>query len=157
VGLVGFGMAGRVFHAPLITANPHLHLSHIVQRSGNEAQELHPQSTILRDLAGLLSAPEVELVVIATPNNSHFELASKALEAGKHVVVDKPFTITSSEADRLIVKARECDRLLTVFQNRRWDGDFLTVKDILGKGYLGDLVEFESRFDRFRPALRLYA
>jgi scyllo-inositol 2-dehydrogenase (NADP+) len=152
VGLVGYGMSSRVFHAPLISANPLMHLTHIVQRHGDEAASAYPQAKIVRDLDELLADPDVELVVVATPNSTHFEIAQRALKAGKHVVVDKPFTISTKEADGLIALSRQAGRILSVFQNRRWDGDFLTVRQILEKGLLGRVAEFESRFDRFRPA-----
>lgn len=154
VGLVGFGLAGRVFHAPLISANPNLRLTHVVQRHGNESQQKYPQAKLIRDVDGLLADPSVDLVVVATPNASHFEIAAKSLQAGKHVVVDKPFAISSTEADELIVLARSMERLLSVFHNRRWDGDFLTVRQILNKKLLGRLAEFGSRFDRFRPQIK---
>ena len=154
VGLIGFGMAGQVFHAPLIHANPNLRLTHIVQRRGNSSQQRYPTARVLSDVDALLADESVDLVVVATPNVSHFDLASRALQAGKHVVVDKPFTITSKDADHLIVLAKKVNRLLSVFQNRRWDGDFLTVCQILDQKLLGRVVEFESHFDRFRPALK---
>lgn len=154
VGLVGYGLAGRVFHAPLIHANPNLRLAWIVQRTGDEAGARYPQATILRDTRSLIENPVVDLVVIATPNESHFPIASQALQAGKHVVVDKPFTITTRDADELIATAQKSARVLSVFQNRRWDGDFLTVQKILQQKEVGELAEFESRFDRFRPALK---
>jgi scyllo-inositol 2-dehydrogenase (NADP+) len=149
--LVGFGMSSRVFHAPLITTNPDLRLTHIVERHGDEAAKAYPRATIVRDLDVLLSEPTVQLVVVATPNPTHFEIASRALKAGKHVVVDKPFTISTKEADALIAQSRAAGLLLSVFQNRRWDGDFLTVQQILKQGVLGRIAEFESRYDRFRP------
>jgi scyllo-inositol 2-dehydrogenase (NADP+) len=154
VGLIGFGMAGQVFHAPLIHANPHLRLTHIVQRRGGQSQERYPQAKVVRDVNAVLGDPSISLVVIATPNTTHFELAAQALEAGKHVVVDKPFTITSADADQLIALSRTVNRVLSVFQNRRWDGDFLTVRRILDQKLLGRVTEFESRYDRFRPALK---
>jgi predicted dehydrogenase len=154
VGLIGFGMAGQVFHAPLIHANPNLRLTHIVQRRGNLSQQRYPNARVVQDVDALLADASVDLVVVATPNASHFDLTSRALKAGKHVVVDKPFTITSADADKLIALAKEANRVLSVFQNRRWDGDFLTVCQILDQKLLGRVVEFESRFDRFRPALK---
>ena len=154
VGLIGFGLAGRVFHAPLIHANPDLQLTHIVQRHGDEAGKKYAQAKLLRNADELFSEKSIELVVVATPNTTHFELAARALSAGKHVVVDKPFTITSADADKLIDLARKQGRVLSVFQNRRWDGDFLTVRQILEQKRLGRLAEYESRFDRFRPALK---
>ena len=102
VGLIGFGLAGQVFHAPLIHANPNLRLSHIVLRHGNESEKKYPEAKVLRNADDLFAEPSVGLVVVATPNITHLELAAKALQAGKHVVVDKPFTITSKDADELI-------------------------------------------------------
>ncbi|MGC2197108.1 MAG: oxidoreductase [Terriglobales bacterium] len=154
VGLIGFGLAGQVFHAPLIHANPHLRLTHVVQRHGNEAGKKYPQAKLLHHADELFAEPSVDLVVVATPNASHFELGRKALQAGKHVVVDKPFTTISADADELIALSRQVGRVLSVFQNRRWDGDFLTVQQILNQKRVGRLVEYESRFDRFRPALK---
>lgn len=154
VGLIGFGLAGRVFHAPLIHANPDLRLTHIVQHHGNEAEKKYPQAKLLRNADEVFTEKSIDLVVVATPNSSHFELAAKALRADKHVVVDKPFTITSADADELIALSHKMGRLLSVFQNRRWDGDFLTVRQILDQKCLGRLAEYESRFDRFRPALK---
>ncbi len=154
VGLVGFGMAAKVFHAPLIRANAHLHLTHIVQRQGDEARKSHPEVRLVRDLDALLAEDSVGLVVVATPNTSHHDIAARALGAGKHVVVDKPFTVTSSDADDLIALSRKTGRVLSVFQNRRWDGDFLTVKQILERKILGRVAEYESRFDRFRPSVK---
>lgn len=154
VGLVGFGLAGQVFHAPLIHANPNLRLSHILQRRGDEAHKRYPEAKIVRDLESLLRESSVHLIVVATPNTSHLEIAAQSLQAGKHVVVDKPFTITSADADELIKVSKKVGRVLSVFQNRRWDGDFLTVRKILDQGAIGRLAEFHSRFDRFRPGVR---
>ena len=154
VGLVGFGLAGQVFHAPLIHANPNLRLTHIVQRRGSLSTSTYPEAKQLHDVDALLGEDSVALVVVATPNTSHYEIAARALQAGKHVVVDKPFTITSSDADQLIALSRKVGRVLSVFQNRRWDGDFLTVKQILDQKLLGRVVEYESRFDRFRPVVK---
>lgn len=145
-------MAAQVFHAPLIHASTDLRLTHIVQRHGDQAGRSYPQVKVLRSVDALLADDSVQLVVVATPNTSHFDIARRALEAGKHVVVDKPFTITSNDADVLIEVARSGNRVLSVFHNRRWDGDFLTVKQILSQKLLGRLVEYESRFDRFRSA-----
>ena len=154
VGIVGFGLAGRVFHAPLVRACPRLRLTHIVQRHGDEAHAAYPDVTVARSLDALLQEQSVDLVVVATPNPSHLDVAARSLRAGKHVVVDKPFTNTSADADQLIALAQQHKRVLSVFHNRRWDADFLTVRDILAKGLLGRLVEFESRFDRFRPEVK---
>jgi scyllo-inositol 2-dehydrogenase (NADP+) len=147
-------MAGQVFHAPLIHANPNLRLTHILERRGDEARKKYPQAKIVRDLDSLLGETSVDLVVVATPNTSHLEIAAQSLKAGKHVVVDKPFTLTSGDADQLIELSQKVGRALSVFQNRRWDAEFLTVRQILDKQLLGRLVEFHSRFDRFRPRVR---
>ena len=146
-------MVAERFHAPLITVEPGLRLTHVVERHANRSQQLYPEVTVVRSLTELL-ATEVEVVVVLTPNPSHYELARQALEAGKHVVVDKPFTVTSAEADQLVEIARTHHRVLGVFHNRRWDGDFLTVQKLIDEGSLGRLVEFESHFDRFRPELK---
>ena len=154
VGLVGFGLAGRAFHAPVIRAVPGLHLSAIVQRSGTEAAEKYPDVRIVRSLDELLSMPEVGLVVIATPNDTHYPLARQCLEAGRDVVVDKPFATTLEEAKSLVETAKETGRLLTVYQNRRYDGDFQAIRALVADGTLGRIVRFESAYDRFRPQLK---
>jgi scyllo-inositol 2-dehydrogenase (NADP+) len=146
-------MAARVFHAPLIRANAHLHLTHIVQRHGDQALKSYPDVRLVRDVDALLAEDSVGLVVVATPNTSHHDIAARALAAGKHVVVDKPFTLTTGDADDLIALSRKTGRVLSVFQNRRWDGDFLTVRQILDQKILGRVAEYESRFDRFRPSV----
>lgn len=150
VGLIGYGMAARVFHAPVIESVPRLRLKKVFARRGDEARERYPQVEVVRDAAALLRDEEITLVVVATPNASHFELARDSLLAGKHVVVEKPFTNTSDEARQLIELAGERERLISVHHNRRWDGDFLTVRSVVASGLLGRLVEYESHFDRFR-------
>lgn len=152
--VVGFGLGGRAFHAPIINAVPGLRLAAIVQRHGNEAQEIYPDAKIVRDLDELLAMKSVSLIAIATPNETHFPFGKKCLEAGRHVVVDKPFTTTLAEARELIEIARRNDRVLTVFQERRCDGDFRTVQDLLAKRALGKVVRFESAFDRCRPQVK---
>lgn len=154
VGLVGFGLAGRVFHAPVIQAVPGLRLKKVVERHADESSRRYPEVEVVRDVAALLKDEEIDLVVITTPNTSHFEYARDSLIAGKHVVVEKPFTTTSAEALKLIDLAHGQNRILSVHQNRRWDGDFLTVKRLLDQKLLGRLVEYESHFDRFRNQLQ---
>jgi scyllo-inositol 2-dehydrogenase (NADP+) len=154
VGLIGYGAAARVFHAPFIESVPRLKLRKVVERNGDEARRLYPHVEVVRDAADLLRDERVALVVVTTPNASHFELARQSLLAGKHVVVEKPFTNTSGEALGLIELARRQTRLLSVNHNRRWDGDFLTVRRILEAGLLGRLVEYESHYDRFRDRPR---
>ena len=150
VGLIGYGMAGRVFHAPVITAVPHLRLAKVVERRSQTSRERYPWVEVASEAAILLADSEIELIVVATPNSSHFDLARQALLADKHVVVDKPFTLTSAQAQELIDLARQQHKVVSAFQNRRWDGDFQTVSQIVKQGCLGRLVEYESHFDRFR-------
>jgi predicted dehydrogenase len=154
VGLVGFGLAGRAFHAPVIRAVPGLHLAAIVQRSGTEAAEKYPDVRIVRSLEELLSIPRIRLVVIATPNDTHYPFARKCLEAGRDVIVDKPFTTTLEEAVTLVQLAKDTGRLLTVYQNRRYDGDFQAIRTLVAQGTLGRIVRFETSYDRFRPQLK---
>ena len=142
VGLAGYGLAGSVFHAPMIRACDRMELSGVLT------------SRDLAERAGSIDElfERSDLVVVATPNRTHFEIAAAALNSGKHVVVDKPFTVTIEEADALVALANERGRLLSVFHNRRWDGDFLTVQRILPE--LGELMLFEAHWDRFRPAIK---
>jgi len=154
VGLVGFGLAGRAFHAPVIRAVPGLHLAAIVQRSGTEAAEKYPDVQIVRSLDELLSMAEIRLVVIATPNETHYPFARQCLEAGRDVVVDKPFTTNLNEAVSLTQFAKDANRLLTVYQNRRYDGDFQAIRKLVADGTLGRIVRFETSYDRFRPQLK---
>lgn len=154
VGLIGFGLAGRSFHAPVIRAVTGLRLAAILQRSGNEAAEQYPDVRIARTLDELLAIKEIRLVVIATPNDSHFPIARQCLAAGRDVLVDKPFTTTLEEAIALVQFAKVQGRLLTVYQNRRFDGDFQAIVQLVARGTLGRVVRFESNYDRFRPQLR---
>lgn len=154
VGLVGFGMAGRVFHAPLIDSEKSLHLKKVVERHGQSAKQFYPWVGIVTSFDELLADQEIDLVVIATPNKLHYDMARQALLAGKHVVVDKPFAVTSREADDLIELAASRQRLLSVFQSRRWDGDFCTVRKLLDSGVLGRIVNYEAHYNRFISALR---
>lgn len=154
VGVIGFGLAARVFHAPFVSAVPGLTLRAIVERTGDEARRRYPLTRTVRSVEELLGDEGVELVVVATPNETHFELAKRCLEVGKHVVIDKPFAATSLEAGELIELAKARGRVLAPFHNRRWDGDFLTVKRVLEEGPLGRLVTFESHFDRYRAVPR---
>ena len=154
VGLVGFGLAGRAFHAPVIRAVPGLHLSAILQRTGNEAAEKYPDVRIVRSLEELLAIREIRLVVIATPNDTHFPFAQQCLAAGRDVVVDKPFTTTVEEAKSLVQFAKEKSRLITVYQNRRYDGDFQVLRKLVAERTLGRIVRFETHYDRYRPQLK---
>jgi len=151
VGLIGFGLAGQAFHAPVIRAVPGMELACIVERSGTRAREKYPDVRVARTVEELLADKEIQLCVVATPNDSHFELARACLLAGRDVVVDKPFSPTLRESDELVRLAADRGRLITVYVERRWDGDFGTVKKIVQSGRLGTVVEYECRFDRFRP------
>lgn len=153
--VIGFGLAGKIFHTAVIRATPGLELATIVQRKGDEAQLAYPGVKIARSIEEMLEDDSIQLVVVATPSAAHFEHARQCLEAGKNVVIDKPFTLTSEEARKLIELARERKLLLTAYQSRRWDGDFLTLKAILASGKLGRIVTFENRLDRFRAEARL--
>lgn len=148
--LLSYGMSGEVFHAPLLAAHPGFDLATIVQRSGDKAKAHYPGVRIVRNVDEVMNDAGVELVVVNTPNETHFQFASRALEAGKHVVVEKPFTVTAQEAEELMALARKRNKMLTVFQNRRWDGDFLTLRKVVENNLVGKVVEFEAHYDRFR-------
>jgi len=149
VGLVGFGFAGKVFHAPVIRAVDGLRLTTIVQRHGPPDQR-YADVEFLRSVDELLTR-KIDLVVVATPNTSHHPIAKQCLLAGRHVVVDKPFTPTFGEAQELVQLAKKQQRIVTVYQDRRYTGDFATVRQVVSEGVLGHVVLFESHFDRFRP------
>jgi len=150
VGLIGFGLAGQAFHAPVIRGVPGMELACILERRGSRAKERYPKVKVARTLDELLADETIRLCVVATPNDSHFEYTKSCLMAGRDVVVDKPFTPILAEAEELVRIAAEQGRLLTVYQDRRWDGDFHTVRKLIDAGTLGKVVEYEARFDRFR-------
>jgi predicted dehydrogenase len=158
VGLVGFGLAGASFHAPFIAATPELVLSHIVTgdpERQRDATRQHPGAQIVPTVEELWAhASKLDLIVIASPNRTHASIALDAIARDLHVVVDKPFARTAAEGRRVIAAADKRGAMLTVFHNRRWDGDFLTVQRLIADGDLGQLFRFESRFDRWRPAPR---
>jgi scyllo-inositol 2-dehydrogenase (NADP+) len=151
VGLIGFGFAGRVFHAPVISSVEGLELAAVVERHTNHAAERYPGITTYRSLDAMLENPSLGLLVVATPNITHFETVSRIIAAGKSVVVDKPLAVASAEIARLIELASAHNALLVPFHNRRWDSDFQTIQKLLHEGSLGRLVHFESTFDRWRP------
>jgi len=154
VALIGYGLAGQVFHAPVIQAVAGLRLVTVVSSQPEKVRADWPEVWVSSSAEEVFSSPQIDLVVVATPNSTHFELAQQALQAGKHVVVDKPFTIRAAEARLLAELAAVRGRLLSVYQNRRWDGDFLTVQELVRSGLLGEVVHFESHFDRYRPEVR---
>jgi len=155
VALIGYGLAGAVFHGPLISSTPGMSLATIVtgdRERRARASSDHPDAQLLAGVEPLWRRPaDHDLVVVATPNRSHVALGLAALEAGLPVVIDKPMAPTAEEGRRLVAEATERDLLLAVFQNRRWDGDFLTVRRLLSEDALGPIVRFESRFERWRP------
>ncbi len=154
VGLVGFGLAGRVFHAPLISSIDGLELAAVVERTSDKAAERYPGITIYRTVDELLADSTIRLIVVASPNGTHFEIALQALEAAKNVVVDKPAAVTSGEIAQLVELAGGVGLQLIPFHNRRFDGDFRTVQTLLHNKQLGQLVHFESTHDRWRPGPR---
>jgi len=154
VGVVGFGLAGRIFHTAVIDATPGFKLQGIVKPTGDEAKAAYPGVPCYRTIEEMFADTSIRLVVVATPSHTHFEIAQRCLREQRHVIIDKPFTLTSLEASTLIDMARERNLLLSAYQNRRWDGDFKTVQQIVAGGELGRLVNYRSHFDRFRPEPR---
>ncbi|MFM9923416.1 oxidoreductase [Variovorax sp. H27-G14] len=154
-GLVGYGFAGQTFHAPVLSAVPGLVLAAVASSQPHKVLADWPGVDVVPNVAALVARSDIDLVVVATPNAQHFPVARAVLEAGKHVVVDKPFTLDVAEARALELLAKRNDRVLAVYQNRRFDADFLTLKDLLASGELGRPVYLESHFDRFRPEVKV--
>jgi len=155
VALVGYGFVGKTFHAPLIAATPGLELHTVVSSDAAKVRADFPELAVVNaDLARAVADPAIDLVVIATPDALHAPQAHIALDAGKHVVIDKPFAVTLDEARAIADHGRRVGRLVSVFQNRRWDSDFLTLQALIDRGHLGEIVQYESHFDRFRPLVR---
>lgn len=152
--LIGHGYVGQTFHAPLISSVDGLALSLVASGDAARVHARWPGVRVTSDYLAAATDPDIDLVVIATPNDSHYPLACAALLAGKHVVIDKPFTVALDEAQDLVTIAEQRGLLLSVFHNRRWDGDFLTLQAAVRSGALGDVREFISRFDRFAPVPR---
>ena len=149
-GLCAFGMSGKIFHAPFLKQHPGFSLAGIVERSKNESEKLYPEAKIYRSVEEMLELADIDLVIVNTPVQTHFEYVKKALNAGKNVVVEKPFTVNTQEAEEIVKLAQEKNLFVSVYQNRRFDRDFLQVKKILGENVLGNIKEAEIRFDRFR-------
>ena len=154
IGLMGYGFAGQTFHAPVIAHCGHARVAAIATSQPDRARADYPDATIVAGLDALLALDDIDCIVIATPNDTHFDLARRTLAAGRHVVVDKPVTLGSAEARELAALAQERSLVFAPFHNRRWDGDFVTVRDLLAAGALGRVTHFESHFDRFRPLVR---
>ena len=154
VAIVGYGYATRTFHAPLVASVAGLELRAMASSDAAKVAADWPGLGVEPTPQALLARADIDLVVIPTPNDTHHPLARAALLAGKHVVVDKPFTLDLAQAQDLDTLATRCERLLSVFHNRRWDGDFLTVRELVAGGQLGRVTRFESRVDRYRPQVR---
>ncbi len=152
--LASYGMSGLVFHGLLLEAHPGFEIRKVLERHKNDSELKHPGAVLVRTYEEILDDPEIELVIVNTPDYLHYGMSLAALQAGKHIVVEKPFTLKASEADEIIAKAKERKLMVSVFQNRRWDGDFLTVKEVIKNELTGRLVSFESHFDRFRSYIQ---
>jgi scyllo-inositol 2-dehydrogenase (NADP+) len=153
VALCSYGMSGKVFHAPLISAELQLHLHTILQRSGDSALVDYPQVHIAKTFGDILANPEIDVVVVNTPNEHHYPMTKAALLAGKHVVTEKPFTLSIAEGQELIDIAEQQQKILAVFHNKRLETDHLTVQKILNDGALGRVVEIEWHYDRYRNSI----
>lgn len=148
--ILSYGMSGEIFHAPLLAAHPGFKLSTVVQRKSGSAKTRYPEVKIVDSIDKIVNDDAIELVIVNTPNETHYDFTVRILESGKHAVVEKPFCVTTKEADKLITLAGKTKKVLSVFQNRRWDGDFLTLKKIVEAKLVGSIVEFELHYDRFR-------
>ncbi|MCK0147367.1 Gfo/Idh/MocA family oxidoreductase [Arenibacter sp. F26102] len=149
-GILSFGMSGTLFQAPFLNEHPGFQLTAVVERSKKSAHKSYPNIKSYDTVDQLIADKDIDLVVVNTPNPTHFEFALKALKAKKHVLVEKPFCVTSSEAKELFAEAKKVDRIILPYQNRRYDSDFLSVKRVLESGKLGSLVEVHMRYDRYR-------
>ena len=151
--ICSFGMSGWVFHAPFVSTHPGFNFYAVWERSKNLAQEKFPSVKTFRTLDEMLADEQVELVVVNTPNGTHYQYTKQALLAGKHVICEKPFTVSVAEADELILLAAKLNKKLSVFQNRRYDSDYKTIRQVLNGGLLGSIVEAAFHFDRFKEEL----
>ncbi|HSH03591.1 MAG TPA: Gfo/Idh/MocA family oxidoreductase [Anaerolineae bacterium] len=149
-GLLAFGLSGRIFHAPFLDAHDRFELTAVTERTTKEAHLTHPHLTSYDTVDDLINDPTLDLIVINTPNYTHFDYARQALNAGKHLLVEKPFTVTTAQAEQLFTLAEQQNRHILPYQNRRYDSDYLSVKKIIDEGHLGRLVEAHFRFDRYR-------
>ena len=153
VGLVGYGLGGRAFHAPYVREDPALDLRAVVSRDPAKVARDLSEVRVVSSIEALLTEPGIDLVIVSSPDALHAEHALAAIDAGKHVLIDKPFATTLDDARAIAARAADRGRLLTVFHNRRWDADFLTLRRLIADDVLGDIVTFESRFDRWRPVV----
>ncbi|RYZ45960.1 MAG: oxidoreductase, partial [Sphingobacteriales bacterium] len=149
-GIVGFGISAKVFHAPFIATLPEFELVSFLERSKSESSAAYPGTKIVRSIEEMVNDPGIDLVVITTPNETHFPYTKLALESGKNVVLEKPFANNSAEAAELVEMAKSSGKMLSVYQNRRYVSDFRTIKQILDKDLLGQIHTFEAHYDRYR-------
>ncbi|MGM0573396.1 MAG: Gfo/Idh/MocA family oxidoreductase [Bacteroidota bacterium] len=149
-GLASYGLSGQVFHAPFLESNPGYTLKKVWERTKRLSNHRYPHVEVVRQFEEMLDDQDIELVIVNTPDYTHYDLCKKALEAGKHVIVEKPFTLKASDGEKLIELAKSRNRVLSVYQNCRWHGDFLTMQEVLDQELLGQVVEFEAHFDRFQ-------
>jgi predicted dehydrogenase len=154
VGLAGYGLGGRCFHAPFIAADPRYELVRVLERHHAHSKDHYPGVLVTRTIDELVGDPTIDLIVVTTPNETHYPYARLALEAGKHVVVDKPMTVTAADATALIDLAQQKGKMLSVYQNRRYASDAITIRNLIRQGLLGTLVEFEAQYNRYRPELK---
>jgi scyllo-inositol 2-dehydrogenase (NADP+) len=152
VGICSYGMSGKLFHAPFVEAHPGYQLSAIVERNNNDSGERYPNAKLYRSVEELCADKELQLIVVNTPTHLHFEQARQVLLAGKNMVIEKPFAVTVKEAEELTALAEKQNLFISVYQNRRYDGDYRAIKEVLQQGLLGELREVEIRYDRYRPA-----
>lgn len=153
-GLVGFGVSAKTYHAPFLVTSKLFQLSAVLERNRQDSKEKYPFVKLVRSIDELINDPQIDVVIITTPNDTHFPYAKAALEAGKHVILEKPFTNTSEEAKQLVEIARNSGRILSVYQNRRYVSDFFTIREILDKKLLGEVHTFEGHYDRYRAEAR---
>jgi scyllo-inositol 2-dehydrogenase (NADP+) len=153
-GIISYGMSGRIFHAPFLSTNPLFKLKAVVERNEKKMARTYPYIVSYDTVEDMLADAEIELVIVNTPNFTHFELTQQALLAGKHVLVEKPAAANTAEIEILFETAKAANRKLTFYQNRRWDSDFLAVKEVIESGKLGRLTEVHLRYDRYKPQLQ---
>lgn len=151
-GICSYGMSGKLFHAPFIDAHPGYELTAIVERHNNDSRERYPKVKLYRSAEELCADNDLQLIVVNTPTHLHYEQAKLVLQSGKHLVIEKPFAVTVKEAEALTALAEKNELFISVYQNRRYDGDYRAVREVLQQGLLGELREVEIRYDRYRPA-----
>jgi scyllo-inositol 2-dehydrogenase (NADP+) len=152
-GLLAYGMSGKVFHAPFLSTNPQFKLKAVVERNQKKMAADYPEIISYDSIDEILDDPEIELIVVNTPSFTHVDLGKRVLEAGKHVLIEKPVSATAAEAKELFDLGKKVNRRVMVYQNRRWDSDFLSVKEVIESGKLGRLTEVHFRYDRYKPEL----